>query len=335
MFRKIVITIAVFAIGSFFANNSILAQGCSDAGFCTMGAMRPNQAYNKSSVLSLRSIELTQYTGVADFQSELKNHFYDYFLSYILDANFGIGNRFSFQIKLPYNFVFGTLANTQGIGDISIATTYSIIRARKWFVNGTLGGKLPTGSANPSTTRTARDGTPTTLPLPMYYSPTLGTFDFVAGISVSNKNWLFATGMQWALQSYGNSNEFLWGKWKNISPKDTIFTDVYPRANKLQRGFDVMARAERNFRFTNWNVYIGLLGIYRLTPDTFENPAGRRIKAEGSTGLAATGLIGGGYRFNVHSSLKILVGRQLVKRKFNPDGLSRLAVATIGYEYRF
>lgn len=321
----------IFSITSF-------GQGCSDAGFCTMGAMKPNQIYNKKAAVTLRSVELTQYAATAPFKTKQGEPFTDRFLSYIADINIGVGRRFTFQVKLPYNFVFGTLANNRGIGDISLAATANLYASEKWQLNATLGGKIPTGSADPKTTREMRDSTgvkTVSLPLPMYYSPTLGTFDFVAGISLSTKSWLFATGCQWALQSYGGSNEFLWGKWRTTSPEESKFTDVYPRANQLQRGFDVMGRVEKNLRFSNWNVYAGLLGIYRLTHDTFIAPNGTRIKAEGSTGLALTILVGGGYRFSTHSAIKILIGRQIHKREFNPDGLSREWVSTLGYEYRF
>ncbi|MEY4931626.1 MAG: hypothetical protein RI909_2350, partial [Bacteroidota bacterium] len=40
-----------------------IAQGCSDAGFCTMGAMKPDQPYNKKVQLKLRSMELSFYRG--------------------------------------------------------------------------------------------------------------------------------------------------------------------------------------------------------------------------------------------------------------------------------
>ena len=40
------------------------SQGCSDAGFCTMGAMKPDQPYNKKIQLKLRSMEVSFYRGL-------------------------------------------------------------------------------------------------------------------------------------------------------------------------------------------------------------------------------------------------------------------------------
>lgn len=97
-----------------------------------------------------------------------------------------------------------------------------------------------------------------------------------------------------------------------------------------------MLRVERNFRFTNFNFNIGLLPIYRITQDErydFNND--ERIKMDGTTGLAMSLLVGGGYRFNVNNGVRVLFGRKLADREVNPDGLTRHAVQTISYIYRF
>ncbi|HEY8934158.1 MAG TPA: hypothetical protein VIM65_03025, partial [Cyclobacteriaceae bacterium] len=39
------------------------SQGCSDAGFCTMGAMKPDQPFNKKIEFKLRSMEVSFYRG--------------------------------------------------------------------------------------------------------------------------------------------------------------------------------------------------------------------------------------------------------------------------------
>ncbi|TAE45979.1 MAG: hypothetical protein EAY69_09575 [Cytophagales bacterium] len=42
---------------------NLYAQGCSDAGFCTMGAMKPAQSFQKEKLLRVRGIEVSQYMG--------------------------------------------------------------------------------------------------------------------------------------------------------------------------------------------------------------------------------------------------------------------------------
>jgi hypothetical protein len=81
---------------------------------------------------------------------------------------------------------------------------------------------------------------------------------------------------------------------------------------------------------------VGLLPIFRLTPDVITSPAtGERVEVEDSKGVAVSALIGGTYNFSVRSSLKLLLGKQVQKRYTNPDGLSREWVNTITYQYRF
>ena len=47
----------------FFAEISF-GQGCSDAGFCSMGAMRPSQVYNKKINFKLKELEVGYYRGI-------------------------------------------------------------------------------------------------------------------------------------------------------------------------------------------------------------------------------------------------------------------------------
>ncbi len=300
-----------------------MAQGCSDAGFCTMGAMRPNQKFSDKLNFKIRTIEYTSYAGVTDFKFN-NSKIYDYFLSQIIDANIGISNKSTIQIKLPINTTIGNITNVTGLSDLSLSGTTNIMSNRKWSLNTTLGFKIPLGQPN----RSSSDGKP----LPMYYQPTLGTYDVIAGLSISSTKWLIATGFQSPLTH--NENKFTWAPWNKTS--DSAKINVYPRSNALKRGYDIMLRIERNFRFSKWNTYIGLLPIYRLKKDEFLNPKSNKYETvEGSNGLAMTLLIGGGYKITIHSCIKILVGTRVVKRKNNADGLSRLAVTSISYEYTF
>lgn len=295
---------------------SLFAQGCSDAGFCTMGAMRPDQPFSKKLNLRIRSVSLTQYIGLTKFDDRI--------ISYIAEANVGISDKWQAQIKLPYTFVQGPLANTQGIGDISLSLTRMLIQKQEWQLNATLGAKLPTNDANFKND--------TGLALPMYYQSSLGTYDIIAGIAFINKNFLFAAGIQHPFNQVDNG--FKWGIWQEHPLTD--IANKYPVSQFLDRGTDAMLRAEYNLRFSKWNVNIGLLPIYRFTPDRITDPAtGERIEIEQSKGVALSGLIGGTYNFSVRSSIKLLLGKQLKDRYKNPDGLSREWVNTITYNYMF
>lgn len=311
--KRVLITLACLVVTGF-----CYAQGCSDAGFCTMGAMKPDQPYNKLVPIKLRSMELSFYRGSTSLTP----------IIYVatLDANFSVGKKNSLQVKLPFQAVTGRLANTSGIGDISLCFTRSIYSSEKFDINLSLGSKIPTNGA---------DKTENGRPLPMYYQTSLGTYDAIAGISLVNRKWLFATGIQVPLNK--NDNEFLWGKWEG-SGEDMEYIRKYAKANQLHRGIDVMIRIERNFRYSRFNFSVGLLPIYRITNDQIIDPnisANEHSKPDGAKGLALSGIGTAGYNFNVKSGIKLLVGHKIVQREENPDGLTRELVTSLSYVYKF
>jgi hypothetical protein len=305
----------------------LFSQGCSDAGFCTMGAMRPNQQFNRKLSPKLRSVELSQYAGINDL--------HDVIMAYTADVNIGLSSKYTVQVKIPYMVVLGKLANTNGLGDISLSATRNLIAKEKYQLNFTLGTKIPPNNGNITTERNNK-----TVPLPNYYQTSLGTYDIIAGISLITKKWLIATGYQQALNS--NGNQFLWGPWNRSGSPDSLIAQKYPVCKDLHRGKDIMLRVERNFRLARFNAHIGLLGIYRITEDEFTNKFNQRQKMPGTTGLALTGVTGIGYNFSARSAIKVTFGARLVERYraealhgLGLDGLSRQFVNTIGYEFRF
>jgi hypothetical protein len=163
----------------------------------------------------------------------------------------------------------------------------------------------------------------------MYYQTSLGTYDFITGVSLISRHWLVATGIQYPFNK--NENQFIWQQW--LDPNETEYIKKYNNAKELKRGTDVMLRVERNFRFSRLNFSLGLLPIYRITRDEITTPDGRREKRD--KGLALSAIFTTGYNFNVQSGVKLLLGRKLVQRDFNPDGLTREFVSTLSFYHRF
>ncbi|HKZ37153.1 MAG TPA: hypothetical protein VJ184_05855 [Chryseolinea sp.] len=306
---QIICTIILF----LFAHCT-LAQGCSDAGFCTMGAMKPDQPFNKKIEVKLRSIEISFYRGSTNLTPVI------YVAS--ADLNFSLNGKTSFQIKLPFQAIQGRLANTSGLGDISLCLTRTLYKSEQFDINFSLGGKIPTNKSDKET-----DG----LPLPMYYQTSLGSYDFITGISIISRNWLFATGIQHPFNT--NGNQFLWSAWNGTSEK--AYVERYNQANELKRGTDVMVRIERNWRFSRLNFSLGLLPILRINNDEISRLNGNRIHPEGTKGLAMSAIFTTGYSFNVKSGVKVLLGQKIIQRDNNPDGLTREFVSTLGYYHRF
>jgi hypothetical protein len=304
---------------SFFLLTSLLSfsQGCSDAGFCTMGAMKPDQPYNKKIKFKLRSMEISFYRGTTTLTP----------IVYMAtaDMNFSIGKKYTFQLKVPFQFVEGQLAKTSSLSDLSLCFTRNIFSSDRFDLNLSIGGKIPTNNSDFSSGGNA---------LPMYYQTSLGSYDVIAGLSLINRNWLFATGIQIPLNQ--NKNNFDWNRWSDLDEID--YVKRYANATNLARGTDVMLRVERNFRLSRFNFSIGALPIYRITPDVITNNAGNRTSISNGNeakGLALSMIGTMGYSFNVRSGIRLLVGHKIVQREFSPDGLTRELVSSITYVYRF
>ena len=315
----------VFVFVQFTLISTIRAQGCSDAGFCTMGAMKPDQAYNKKVKLKLRSIELSYYQG----QSTLSP-----VITVInLDAGFSITKNLSGQFKLPYYSVKGSLDNTSALGDISLSLTQRLIDTDNFDLSATIGTKIPTNDANIKSSG-KKNPLSKGLSLPMYYQTSLGSVDFVAGASLISSKWLIATGIQMALTA--NNNTWWARDWLPPVYPSESYVRAYDDANLLKRGTDVMLRVERNFRFTKYSFNIGLLPIFRITKDqTVDRTTEEYRKLEGTTGMALTALAGATYNFNINNTVKFTYGQKLMDREVNPDGLTRHNVMILAYLFRF
>lgn len=306
-----------------FLSIQLYSQGCSDAGFCTMGAMKPDQAYNRDTNFKLRSIELSQYRGTTNPLTAIVN-------VTTLDATFSVKDKTFVQLKLPYQWVKGNLGETSGMGDISISATRQIKRTDSYDINATLGAKIPTNKSD--ITKDNNDFLNEGSHMPMYYQVSLGSTDLVAGVSFLSKKWLVAFGYQDALTA--NNNQFVWGEW-NGYPGGREYIDQHKVGRELKRGTDIMFRVERNWRFPNYNFSLGALPIYRITKDQGKDTSGVYQKIPETTGLALS-LIGTlGYHFNVNSSVKFIYGHKLVDREINPDGLTRHNVISVAYVFRF
>lgn len=303
------------------------SQGCSDAGFCTMGAMKPDQAYSKKINFKLRSIEVSQYKGTTTLTP----------IVYVanLDVSLGITEKTGIQVKLPYQWTTGNFGQASGMGDISLSITHNIHRFKNYELNATLGMKIPSNKADLTSQGRKVPGSEG-LVFPMYYQVSLGSWDIVAGASLINERWLFAIGYQNALTA--NNNTFKWSDWDPIYQEGnaTGYVHRYDIATKLKRGSDIMMRVERNFRFARYNFNIGLLPIYRITHDQIIDKTTKKyVKPVGTTGLALSVLGGFGYNFNINNSIKLTYGRKITQRDVNPDGLTRHDVLIIAYLFRF
>ncbi len=295
----------------------ILAQGCSSAGFCTMGALKADQKFGIGKNIKLNYVEISQLMAFSGLGETIN--------ATTLDISVAIGAKNQLQIRLPYAWVNGPLANTKAFGDVYLNYSRNLIKTEKYSLNAMIGTKFPR-----FTTALARaDG----LPLPFFYSPSLGTYDLVFGASVISKKWLLGIGFQNPIYKGITDNGFTPLAYEN--------TPLYEQAKRydssvnIQRGADIMLRLERNFRFSKYSFYVGLMPVWRLNPDEITDKDAKRVQVPGSDGLAATALLGGRYNLDIHSSIKILSGVNILQRKANPDGLMKTSLFYLMYEWQF
>jgi len=313
MQRLYILLSVCFLLSSHY---SLLGQGCSDSGFCTMGALKPDQPFPKKATIRLKSVELTQHFGLTKYN--------DHVYSTFVDANINIGSKTNFHVRLPaYTIIEGRMPTTSGWGDLFLNLSRRVIATDQYQIHVTLGAKIYTSLPD----KRSSDG----LPMPLYLQTTYGSNDLNGGITFLNRQWMFSLGYQRALNQI--RNEFTTEQWIGHSLYDVV--KVYDQSSGLQRGDDLMFRAERNFRLSRFNFYVGTLNLWRVTQDKTLNENGQLTPVEGSQGLASNLLLGGGYQFNSRSGVRLLTSTRLKERDANPDGLSRDFIAQLSYIVRF
>ncbi|CAN5127686.1 hypothetical protein BH09BAC3_BH09BAC3_27800 [soil metagenome] len=293
------------------------AQGCSDSGFCTMGAMKPDQIYIPKVKFRINSVELTQHIG--------HTRFGDWIHSSFLDINVGITPKMNVQVRLPaYTTITGNMPTTQGWGDTYLNVNRTMVIHDKYQINLSLGGKLynPAGSEKKSSEGQS---------MSTYQQTGYGSNDLVTSMSLISRKWLLAIGYRKPLNRM--RDEFNHEQWRESPLYQTAL--VYPSSNRLLPGQDIILRVERNFRFSQWSFYAGILNIYRVTKDSEIDNSGHVVDIKGTDGLASNFIAGARYRLTIHSSIKLLASVRLRERDVNPDGLSRDFVGQLAYEIRF
>lgn len=292
------------------------AQGCSDSGFCTMGAFKPDQPYLKKFNVRLNSIELTQHLGHTKYG--------DWIHATFLDATIGFFGRTSLQLRLPaYTIIEGDMPTTKGWGDLFLNVTHAIVVKDNYRLNLTAGVKIYNQQPN----KKSEEG----IDMPLYQQTTYGSNDLSFGGSLVTRKWVLAGGYQHALNRI--TNNFNHEDWEDHELEDVVI--VYDPSAGLERGDDIMTRVERNFRLSRFNFYVGGLGLWRVTPDKTLNQAGELRAVPGSTGLALNAVTGAGYQFNTRMGIRLLVSVKLKERDANPDGLARDFVSQFAYIIRF
>lgn len=288
---------------------SLQAQGCSDAGVCTISAFQPKSP--DAAPLS-NNVRIGAGFGVADYEIGV--------LSSMLEYQRRWSPRFSTDLRLTHLSHFERFFGpVHGPGDVFV--TGNVQASDR--LSASLGLKIPLANGD------RRDGNGATMPMDLQSS--LGTLDLIAGMGYRiGRLELF---LAWQQPLTQNDNSFL-------SPCEEAPADlcdpVYPSTQGFRRAGDLMLRAALPWQpGTRWTFTPGLLGIYHLANDSYLNRFGLRRDFEGSQGLTLNVNLFIEYAFSDRDKLQLQLGAPAVVRESRPDGLTRALVSGLQYHRQF
>ncbi len=294
--------------------NKADAQGCSDAGVCTIHAIKNNTESEGSTGKTKNELVI----GFSFGKGERKTNDYTGSVEYTRS----LGNQTSITGKLNFSAVGGELANTTGLGDLFLSVNHAFDIKKAWQKSFIVGVKIPFDDAN-----TIKNG----IYLPMPYQTSLGTTDLVLGLNFIKKSFGATIAVQQPLKPT-NGNRFL----PSDYPLNTLAAKYLP-TNKFVRKGDVLLRFSYNIQLNNkkFSIRPSLLSIYHEANDTYLDEANIRREITKSNGLTLNGIVFANYKVNAKSSFELGVGTPFVVRTNRPDGLTRSVVASLDYKINF
>lgn len=300
-------------VASVFAISNIHAQGCSDAGVCSIHSIKNNTEGNSGDDNGKNEIGV----GISFGKGERSVSYYTPYVEYTRS----LSNQTSVTGRLGYSAISGELANTTGFNDLFLSVNHAYGVKGKWKKSFVVGLKIPFDKAD-----IIEDG----IHLPMPYQTSLGTTDIVLGLNFIRKSFGATVALQQPLTS-ANGNRFLPGDYPA-----TPLTLEYLPSNRFIRKGDVLLRTSYNFDIDKkFSIRPSLLGIYHINNDSYEDLNKARRLIYNSDGLTLNGNLFFDYKLNGGSSFELSVGTPFIIRDKRPDGLTRSFVAALEYHFSF
>lgn len=299
---KVLVSLALLVLYSVQTN----AQGCADAGLCSIGPMKSSEFFDEPTNGELR---FRPSYGLGEKQ--VSN------IGLQLEGDYNIKDFIYFQFILPFNINTGDLGTASGFGDLTLSLSAPVYRGTEVSTTIFAGTKIPLQDGNAMANGVA---------LPMAYQPSLGTYDILGGIAVTYKQFLFSAGYQQPLTQ--NENTYVA---PGVDPDDESWT-----TNGFERAADMALRAEyskENAKKINWKA--GLLGIIHMANDTYLDPTDNTRKdIEDSSGLTLN-ITGGISKSFGKYTLGTDLGFPVITREARPDGLTRTFVLGVYGGWKF
>ncbi|MHB1048736.1 MAG: hypothetical protein ACYC09_01555 [Bacteroidota bacterium] len=283
------------------------AQGCSDAGFCTVPTLNPETRHEHIVPLP-NSIQLLLSYGKADHGIDVRSGSLQYGRTF--DTGVGI------DIKATFVSLTDGTVHSSGLSDLFATVNYRLSQQ----ITGTMGFKIPLGNGNAEAN---------SIPLPMDLQPSLGTVDHIAGVSFLSEYGHIALAIQQPLTN--NKNRFSADQY----PVSSSFRN-HQSTNEYRRSGDVLVRFSYPLSAAEKVIITpGILPIYHLANDSYVDSVGTRQTIEGSRGLTLNLNFSATYMPGTDYSVDAGIGFPIITRTVRPDGLTRSIVVTIDYKYRW
>lgn len=285
--------------------SSIKAQGCSDAGICSI-----NHGFTKEEKQFKNTIEVATIFGAGE--SDVK--YFSPYISYTKRFN----EQYSFTSKVTFSTANGSFGTRSQFGDAFLIGNYTFKEKNNKQWSALMGVKFPFTASNLKINGYS---------LPLDYQSSLGTIDLFLGGNLNYKNWDFNAALQIPLFNLNKNSYF----------KEYGGTDDFPSTNLFERKSDALIRATYSIKTPNkkFTFKPNVLFIYHLGEDSFENILGVRETIPGSDGLTINGNVVSLYALSKQSSIELSLATPFVVRDVRPDGLTRSFVAGFLYKYAF
>ncbi len=297
---------------ALFPTLKIHAQGCSDAGFCSIGDLKSSTTSSTNNFKNSFTVGLGYGMGLETTQT----------ITPYLDYQRKLSDKFVLQGKITAGFATGDLGDNFGAGDIFLSGSYTLFQKESFKISALAGGKIPLNNSN--------NKNDDDLPLPLDYQSSLATYDVIAGARVGINKFEFNIGLQMPFVQQ-NENTFF------PSLYDDSLAYEYSSTNRFVRKGDVLFRAGYQFGFKE-NTFLlkpNLLAIYHLGNDTYEDLTGKRVTIEDSEGLTLNAGVVAAKHFKNQHELEALIAFPLIVREVRPDGLTRSLVVNLQYKIPF
>lgn len=298
--KKILLLLALIFVTTFS-----FAQGCSDAGICSIG-----NSFESTEKEFKNNIEISAIFG----SGEADVTYFSPYISYGRKVN----ERFSWSTKVTFSAANGSFGTRAAFGDAYLVGNYSFKAKNKKQWSFLVGSKIPFTASNLKINGFS---------LPLDYQSSLGTFDLFLGTNFKYKKWDFNTAIQ--IPVFNNNKNSYFAEYSG--------TDDFPTTNLFERKSDALFRATYTLNTKNQKFTFkpNVLFIYHLGEDSFENIFGQRESYVGSKGFTINGNLITSYHINNQKSIELSLATPFVVRDIRPDGLTRGFVAAIQYKILF